>query len=76
MAIMDMRELTPEEMEEVEGGYVVYRGFWKNVWVVDDVTGKKLGEEWFTSDAKGMAIKKGVSEKKISYSEYKKMFNK
>lgn len=76
MAIMDMRELTPEEMEEIEGGYVVYRGMWKNVWVVDDTTGEKLGEDFFTCDAQAMAIKKGVSEKKISYSEYKKMFNK
>ncbi len=76
MAIMDMRELTPEEMEEIEGGYVVYRGFFKNCWVVDDTTGKKLGEEWLRGDAKGLAIRKGVSEKMISYSEYKKMFNK
>ena len=49
---------------------------WKNVWVVDDTTGKKLGESFFTSDAQAMAISKGVSEKKISYNEYKKMFNK
>ena len=76
MSKMDKRELTPDEMEQVEGGYVVYRGFFKNCWVVDDTTGKKLGEEFFTCDAQAMAIKKGVSEKKISYSEYKKMFNK
>ena len=76
MAVMDMRELTPEELEQVEGGYVVYRGMMKNVWVVDDATGKKLGESFFTCDAQAMAIQKGVSEKKISYSEYKKMFNK
>ena len=76
MAVMDMRELTPEELEQVEGGYVVYRGMWKNVWVVDDTTGKKLGESFFTCDAQAMAIQKGVSEKKISYNEYKKMFNK
>ena len=76
MAIMEIKELTPEEMEEAEVGYVVYRGLLKNCWVVDYTTGKKLGEEFFTCDAQAMAIKKGVSEKKISYSEYKKMFNK
>ena len=76
MSIMDMRELTPDELAEVEGGYVVHRGLFKNVWVVDDETGKKLGEAFFTCDAQAIAIQKGVSEKKISYGTYKKMFNK
>ncbi len=76
MSENEMRELSLEELENVGGGYVVYRGFWKNVWVVDDTTGKKLGEEWLRGDAKGLAIRKGVSEKMISYKEYKKMFNK
>ena len=76
MSEMDKRELTPDETEQVEGGYVVYRGFWKNCWVVDDTTGEKLGENWAKFDAQTTAIRKGVSEKLISYSEYKKMFNK
>ena len=76
MGIMDMRELTPDELAEVEGGYVVYRGLFKNVWVVNDETGEKIGEAFMTCDAQAIAIRKGVSEKKISYKEYKKMFNK
>ena len=72
----EKKELTLEDLENIEGGLVVYRGLMKNCWVVDDQTGKKLGEAFFKCDAGAMAIKKGVSEKVISYSEYKKRFNK
>ena len=68
--------LNMNDLEAVNGGLLVYRGLWKNVWVVDDKTGKKLGEQFFTGDAKGMAISKGVSYEKISWNEYKKRFGK
>ena len=73
---MEKKELAAEELEKAEGGLVVYRGLMKNCWVVDDETGKKIGENFFKCDAQATAIKKGVSEKVISYNEYKKRFNK
>ena len=68
-----MNELKLNEMEKVNGGYIVYRGTWKWVWVVDDYTGKVVDEEWFLCDAKTYCRVHTLSDTVISEKKYEEM---
>ena len=69
----NMKEISLNEMEQVNGGYIVYRGTWKWVWVVDDYTGKVVDEEWFLCDAKAYCRVHTLSNTVISEKKYKEM---
>ena len=70
----ETRELTLDELEQAEGGYIVYRGTMRDYYVVDDNTGEKLASAFWNGDAKYYAEQYGVSKKEITVDQYKKLF--
>ena len=69
-------ELTMNQMELVNGGYIVDFGLFKNCRVYDDTTGACLGKAYYVKDAKALANSFGVSDALISKQEYIDMFGK
>ncbi len=49
--IRNFQELTPDQMEDVAGGYIVDRGFWHDYWVVRGWTGDIIDTSFFKSQA-------------------------
>ena len=49
---MMKRELKVEELELVNGGYIVDFGMFNNCKVYDDTTGAYLGKAYYVKDAK------------------------
>ena len=56
MAIAEMKkmELTDEQLNEVNGGYIVDRGFWSRYWIVSDYTGNVIDTAFFKIDANAL----------------------
>ena len=73
---MMKRELTVDQMELVNGGYIVDFGLFKYCRVYDDTTGACLGKAYYVKDAKALANSFGVSDALISKQEYIDMFGK
>ena len=63
-------ELNMEEMDDVNGGYIVDRGFWSRYWIVSDHDGKLLDTAFFKSDAEDYCHRKTVSNTVISEDKY------
>ena len=68
-----VKELSLNEMELVNGGYIVYRGTRSWVCVVNDYTGKVVDEEWFLFDAKVYCRVHTLSDTVISEKQDKEM---
>ena len=62
-------ELTPEELENVNGGVVVDRTFTTGYRVCDDATGALLCGAFTQEDAQTLARKHGVSDEVITRSQ-------
>ena len=73
---MMKRELTVDQMNQVNGGYIVDFGMFNNCKVYDDTTGAYLGKAYYVKDAKAIANSFGVSDALISKQEYIDMFGK
>ncbi len=69
-------ELTMDQMNQANGGYIVDFGLFKNCRVYDDTTGACLGKAYYVKDAKALANSFGVSDALISKQEYIDMFGK
>jgi len=63
-------ELTPEELENVNGGVVVDRTFTTGYRVCDDATGALLCGAFTQEDAQTLARKHGVSDEVITRSQF------
>jgi len=63
-------ELTPEELENVNGGVVVDRTFTTGYRVCDDATGALLCGAFTREDAQTLARKHGVSDEVITRSQF------
>ncbi len=70
------KEISPEELDQIQGGLVVYRGLFEKCWVVNDQTGDVIAQFSFEGDAKWAARSKDQSTEIISEKEYYKRFNK
>ncbi len=70
------KEISLEELNNINGGLVVYRGMFDKCWVVNDQTGEIIGRYSFQGDAQWAAGSKGFSKEIISEKEYYKRFNK
>ena len=73
MTNTELIEISTDEMEQANGGYIVYRGKWRWVWIVDDYTGKVMNEEWFLCDAKTYCKVHTQSDKIITEKQYEEM---
>ena len=73
---MMKRELKVDQMELVNGGYIVDFGLFKNCRVYDDTTGACLGKAYYVKDAKALANSFGVSDALITQEQYIEMFGK
>ncbi len=69
-------ELNMNEMDQVGGGYVLGRGINYDAWIVDDITGEKIGSAPTVGKAQWASDDMGVSHKVITPKEYIEMFNK
>ena len=69
-------ELTMDQMNQVNGGYIVDFGLFRNCRVYDDTTGACLGKAYYVKDAKALANSFGVSDALISIQQYIDMFGK
>ena len=78
MSIDEPRQLDDEQIEEVAGGYIhiamvgEHAGEWE---VIDDNTGEVLGRYERVREAEEAADKLGMSVKKISSVQLKKLQN-
>ena len=72
MATMEMekKELTLEELNEVNGGYIVDRGFWSRYWIVSDYTGNVIDTAFFKVDANAVCETRTISNYVISEEKY------
>ena len=72
MATMEMekKELTLDELNEVNGGYIVDRGFWFRYWIVSDYTGIVIDTAFFKSDANDVCETRTISNYVISEEKY------
>ena len=73
---MMKRELTVDQMNQVNGGYIVDFGMFNNCKVYDDTTGAYLGKAYYVKDAKAIANSFGVSDTLITQQQYFEMFGK
>lgn len=72
----NIKEISLEELDKIDGGLIVNRGIFNKYWVVDDQTGDVIAQFSFSGDAIWAARSKGVSDKVISEKEYYKRFKK
>ena len=72
----NIKEISPEELDKINGGLVVYRGMFDKCWVVNDQTGEVVAQFSFQGDAQWAAGSKGFSKEIISEKEYYKRFKK
>lgn len=63
-------KLSPEELEQVNGGVIIDATFTTGYRVCDDATGNLLCGAWSSDDAKTLARRHGVSDQIISRREY------
>ena len=73
---MNRTELTVDQMNQVNGGYIVDFGMFNNCKVYDDTTGAYLGKAYYVKDAKAIANSFGVSDTLITQQQYFEMFGK
>ena len=78
MATMEMekKELTLEELNEVNGGYIVDRGFWSRYWIVSDYTGNVIDTAFFKVDANAVCETRTISNYVISEEKYNEWMDK
>ena len=71
----NIKSINVEQLDTVSGGVIVLLSIYEDDWVIDDVTGQCLCEEWAVCRAENRARELGVSIEKISYEEYTKRFS-
>ncbi len=70
------KEISLEELDQISGGLVVYRGMFDKCWVVNDRPGEVIAQFSFEGDAKLAADSHDFSMEVISEKEYYKRFRK
>ena len=63
-------ELAQEQLEEVNGGMIIERGFWHNYWIVSDYNGRVLGQTFFKSGAEDICESRKCSKHLMSLDKY------
>ncbi|MBQ8137185.1 MAG: hypothetical protein IJ174_07115 [Clostridia bacterium] len=67
---MKEKELTLEDMNKANGGYIVDRGFWSRYWIVSDYTGNVIDTAFFKIDANATCETRTISNQVISEEKY------
>ena len=72
MAIAEMKktELADEQLNQVNGGYIVDRGFWSRYWIVSDYSGNVIDTALFKIDANAICETRTISNTVISEEKY------
>ncbi|MBQ6393015.1 MAG: hypothetical protein IJH60_05855 [Eubacterium sp.] len=71
----DKMELKMNEMDLIDGGYIVDCGLLNEYKIVNDQTGDVLDTAFFIFNAEEIASEKGVNKMVITEAKYKEVFH-